>query len=69
VPMIAVNDLIEPFLAIQDFGALLLVVANLGFAISFALILLISAPVRQRRVATEQSNDASESSEAEVSVA
>ena len=46
--MIAVNDLLEPFLAIQNFAVLLLVVANLGFAIAFALILLISTPVRQR---------------------
>jgi cytochrome c oxidase cbb3-type subunit 1 len=69
VPMIAINDLLEPFLAIQNFGAFLLLAASLGFAISFALILLISAPVRRRRVAMEQSNEASESTEAEVSVA
>jgi cytochrome c oxidase cbb3-type subunit I len=69
VPMIAVNDLLEPFLAIQNFGVLLLVVGNLGFAIAFTLILLISTPVRERRVATEQLNEASESTEAEVSVA
>jgi cytochrome c oxidase cbb3-type subunit 1 len=69
IPMIAVNDLLEPFLAIQNFGALLLVVANLGFAIAFGLILLISAPVKVRPIATEQSNEASESTEAEVSVA
>ena len=69
IPMIAVNDLLEPFLAIQNFGALLLVVANLGFAIAFVLILLISTPARQRQVVVEQSNEASESTEAEVSVA
>jgi cytochrome c oxidase cbb3-type subunit I len=69
VPMIAVNDLLEPFLAIQNFAALLLVVANLGFAIAFTLILLISTPVRERRVANEQLNEASASAEAEVSVA
>lgn len=69
VPMIAVNDLLEPFLAIQNFGALLLVAANLGFAIAFTLILLISTPARQRHVAIEQSNETSESTEAEVSVA
>jgi len=69
IPMIAVNDLLEPFLAIQNFGALLLVVANLGFAIAFTLILLISAPAKERPVAIEQSNEASESTEAEVSVA
>jgi cytochrome c oxidase cbb3-type subunit I len=69
IPMIAVNDLLEPFLAIQNFGALLLVVANLGFAIAFGLILLISGPVKVRPIATEQSNEASESTEAEVSVA
>lgn len=69
IPMIAVNDLLEPFLAIQNFGALLLVVANLGFAIAFVLILLISSPARQRQVVVEQSNEASESTEAEVSVA
>jgi cytochrome c oxidase cbb3-type subunit I len=69
IPMIAVNDLLEPFLAIQNFGVLLLVIGNLGFAIAFTLILLISTPVRERRVATEQLNEASESTEAEVSVA
>jgi cytochrome c oxidase cbb3-type subunit I len=69
IPMVAVNDLLEPFLAIQNFGALLLVVANLGFAIAFTLILLISSPVRRRRAAVEQPNGASESTEAEVSVA
>jgi cytochrome c oxidase cbb3-type subunit 1 len=69
IPMIAVNDLLEPFLAIQNFGALLLVVANLGFAIAFTLILLISAPARKRPIEIEQSNEASESTQAEVSVA
>jgi cytochrome c oxidase cbb3-type subunit 1 len=69
VPMIAVNDLLEPFLAIQSFGVLLLVVANLGFAIAFTLILLISTPVRQRQVAIEQADEAAENNEAEVSVA
>jgi cytochrome c oxidase cbb3-type subunit 1 len=69
IPMIAVNDLLEPFLAIQNFGALLLVVANLSFAIAFALILVISTPARQRRAAVLESNEASESTEAEVSVA
>jgi cytochrome c oxidase cbb3-type subunit I len=69
IPMIAVNDLLQPFLAIQNFGVLLLVVGNLGFAVAFTLILLISTPVRERRVATEQLNEASESTEAEVSVA
>ena len=42
IPMIAVNDLLGPFLAIQSFAALLLVVGNLGFVIAFLLILLIS---------------------------
>ena len=69
IPMIAVNDLLEPFLAIQNFSAFLLVVANLGFAIAFTLILLISAPARQRPIAIEQSNEASESTQAEVTVA
>jgi len=69
IPMIAVNDLLEPFLVIQNFGALLLVVANLGFAIAFTLILLTSGPVKERPIAIEQSNEASESTEAEVSVA
>jgi cytochrome c oxidase cbb3-type subunit I len=69
VPMIAVNDLLGPFLAIQSFAALLLVVGNLGFVVAFLLILLISAPVRQRETARAQSNEASENSEAEVSVA
>jgi cytochrome c oxidase cbb3-type subunit 1 len=69
IPMIAVNDLLEPFLAVQNFAVLLLVIANLGFAVAFALILLISTPARQRRVAVEQSNEASENTGAEVSVA
>jgi len=69
IPMIAVNDLLEPFLAIQNFGAFLLVVANLAFGIAFALILLISVPARKRQVAIQRSNEASESTEAEVSVA
>jgi hypothetical protein len=64
-----VNDLLEPFLAVQNFAVLLLVIANLGFAVAFALILLISTPARQRRVAVEQSNEASENTGAEVSVA
>ena len=59
--MIAVNDLLEPFLAIQNFAVLMLVVANLAFAIAFTLILLISAPARQRQDAIEQSNEASKS--------
>jgi cytochrome c oxidase cbb3-type subunit 1 len=69
VPMIAVNDLLEPFLAIQNFGVLLLVISNLGFAIAFTLILLISTPARERKAAIERSNEASENTEAEVSVA
>jgi cytochrome c oxidase cbb3-type subunit I len=69
IPMIAVNDLLGPFLAIQSFAALLLVAGNLGFVVAFLLILLISAPVRQRETAIEQSNEASENTEAEVSVA
>jgi cytochrome c oxidase cbb3-type subunit 1 len=69
IPMIAVNDLLGPFLAIQSFAALLLVAGNLGFVVAFILILLISAPVRQRETAIEQSNEASENTEAEVSVA
>ncbi|HTC12941.1 MAG TPA: cbb3-type cytochrome c oxidase subunit I [Chthoniobacterales bacterium] len=69
IPMIAVNDLLGPFLAIQSFAALLLVAGNLGFVVAFLLILLISAPVRQREIAIEQSNEASEDTEAEVSVA
>ncbi len=69
VPMIAVNDLLEPFLAIQNFAVLIVVVANLAFAIAFTLILLISAPARQRQDATEQSDAATKNTEAEVSVA
>jgi cytochrome c oxidase cbb3-type subunit I len=69
IPMIAVNDLLGPFLAIQEFAALLLVAGNLGFVVAFMLILLISTPVKQREAAIEQSNEASESTEAEVSVA
>jgi cytochrome c oxidase cbb3-type subunit 1 len=69
IPMIAVNDLLGPFLAIQSFAALLLVAGNLGFVVAFTLILLISTPVRKRETAIEQSNEASENTEAEVSVA
>jgi cytochrome c oxidase cbb3-type subunit I len=69
VPMIAVNDLLGPFLEIQSFAALLLVLGNLGFVIAFVLILLIWTPVRQRETAIEQSNEDSENTEAEVSVA
>jgi cytochrome c oxidase cbb3-type subunit 1 len=69
VPMIAVNDLLGPFLAIQNFAVLLLLVGNLGFAIAFTLIVLISTPARRQPVAIEQTNEASENTEAEVSVA
>jgi cytochrome c oxidase cbb3-type subunit 1 len=69
IPMIAVNDLLGPFLAIQEFAAILLVAGNLGFVVAFMLILLISKPVRQREAAIEHSSEASESTEAEVSVA
>ena len=48
VSMNAVSDLLGPFLLIQNFAVLLLVLANLAFAIAFALIILISAPVKQR---------------------
>ncbi|MBV9642098.1 MAG: cbb3-type cytochrome c oxidase subunit I [Verrucomicrobia bacterium] len=69
VPMSAISDLIQPFLAVQNIGVLLLAIANLGFMVAFTLILLISAPARQRPVAIEQINEASESTEGEVSVA
>jgi cytochrome c oxidase cbb3-type subunit I len=69
VPMIAVNDLLGPFLAIQNFAALLLLVANLGFAIAFALIVLISTPASRQQIAIEETNEAPENHEAEVSVA
>jgi len=69
VPMIAMSDLLQPFLTIQNVGVLLLVIGNITFAIAFVLILLISAPAKQREVVVEESDKAPENSAAEVSVA
>ena len=69
VSMSAVSDLLGPFLLIQNFAVLLLVLANLAFAVAFALILLISAPVKQRSAVIEASADASKKIAPEVSVA
>ena len=69
VSMSAVSDLLGPFLLIQNFAVLLLVLANLAFAVVFALILLISAPVKQRSAVIEASADASKKIAPEVSVA
>jgi cytochrome c oxidase cbb3-type subunit I len=69
IPMVAVSDLIQPFLMIQNFAVLLLVVANLIFAAAFALIFLISAPVKYRSAAVESSAEATNKIASEVSVA
>jgi cytochrome c oxidase cbb3-type subunit I len=69
VPMIAMSDLLQPFLTVQNVGVLLIAIGNLAFAISFALILVISAPVKQRTGAVGESDQAPENSAAEVSVA
>jgi hypothetical protein len=54
---------------IQNFAVLLLVVANLIFAAAFALIFLISAPVKYRSAAVESSAEATNKIASEVSVA
>jgi len=69
VSMSAVSDLIGGFLLMQNFAVLLLVLANLAFAVAFALILLISAPVKRRSAVIEPSADASKKIAPEVSVA
>jgi cytochrome c oxidase cbb3-type subunit 1 len=69
VSMSAVSDLLGPFLLIQNFAVLLLVLANLSFAVAFALIMLISAPVKQRSAVIQASADASKKIASEVSVA
>jgi cytochrome c oxidase cbb3-type subunit 1 len=69
ISMSAVSDLLWPFLVIQNFAVLLLALANLSFAVGFALILLISAPVKRRSVVIEPSADASKNIAPEVSVA
>jgi len=69
VPMIAMSDLLQPFLTVQNVGVLLMVIGNLAFAIAFALILLISAPAKQREVVVDEPERAPENSAAEVSVA
>jgi cytochrome c oxidase cbb3-type subunit 1 len=69
ISMSAVSDLLWPFLVIQNFAVLLLALANLSFAVGFALILLISAPVKRRSVVIEPSANASKNIAPEVSVA
>ena len=69
IPMVAVSDLIQPFLVVQNFAVLLLVVANLVFAAAFALILLLSAPVKYRFVVVESSAETEKKIAQEVSVA
>jgi cytochrome c oxidase cbb3-type subunit 1 len=69
VSMSAVSDLIGPFLLMQNFAVLLLVLANLAFAVAFALMLLISGRVKRRSAAGEPSVDASMKIVPEVSVA
>lgn len=69
VSMSAVSDLLGPFLLIQNFAVLLLVLANLAFAVAFVLIVLISARMKQRSAVIEASADASKKIAPEVSVA
>jgi cytochrome c oxidase cbb3-type subunit I len=69
VSMSAISDLLGPFLLIQNFAVLLLVLANLAFAIAFALIILISAPLKQRSAVIGASADASKEIAPKVSVA
>ena len=69
ISMRAVSDLLGPFLFIQNFAVLLLVLANLGFAIAFALMLLLSTRVKQRSAVFESSTDAKSKIASEVSVA
>jgi cytochrome c oxidase cbb3-type subunit 1 len=69
VSMRAVSDLIGPFLLMQNFAVLLLVLANLDFAVAFALVLLIPVPMKRRSVALEPSTGASNKISPEVSVA
>jgi cytochrome c oxidase cbb3-type subunit 1 len=69
VPMIAMSDLLQPFLTVQNVAVLLLVIGNFSFVIAFVLILLISAPAKRRELAIDETEKAPESSAAEVSVA
>jgi cytochrome c oxidase cbb3-type subunit 1 len=69
VSMSAVSDLIGPFLLIQNVAVLLLMLANLGFAVAFALILLIPAPVKGRSAASGSLADVPKKIAPEVSVA
>jgi cytochrome c oxidase cbb3-type subunit I len=69
VPMIAMSDLLQPFLTVQNVGVLFVVIGNLTFAIAFGLILLMSAPAKQREVVVDEPEKAPENSAAEVSIA
>jgi cytochrome c oxidase cbb3-type subunit I len=69
VPMSAVTDLIQPFLVVQNVAVLLLVIGNLGFAVAFILMFLISAPARVHPVAVDAEGKAPEKATAEVSIA
>jgi cytochrome c oxidase cbb3-type subunit 1 len=69
VPLIAISDLLQPFLTVQNVGVLLVVIGNFTFAIAFLLILLISAPAKWREVVVGEPEKAPENSAAEVSVA
>jgi cytochrome c oxidase cbb3-type subunit 1 len=69
VSMKAVSDLIGPFLLIQNFAVLLLVLANLAFASAFTLILLLSGRVKRRSPFFEPSSGVSKEIAPEVSVA
>ncbi len=69
ISMRAVSDLMWPFLLIQNFAVLLLVLTNLGFAVAFGLMFLVSGRVKRRSAVLEPSTDASNKIASEVSVA
>ncbi|HYY28409.1 MAG TPA: cbb3-type cytochrome c oxidase subunit I [Chthoniobacterales bacterium] len=69
VPIVAISDLLQPFLTVQNVGVLLILVGNLGFAIAFALILLVSTPIREQQTPVGEPEEAPEKSAAEVRLA
>ena len=69
VPIIANSDLLQPFLTVQNVGVLLIAIGNLGFAIAFGLMLLISTPVREREATGDEAEKVPIKSAAEVRIA
>ena len=65
ISMEAINDLIQPFLLVQNVAVLLIFVANISFAAAVKLILLLPTRVRPQEPAAESSKE----SLPEVSVA